>query len=683
MKEKAIENKNTTFALINIQICISLFVVGTCIMHHLDILSGIRFILFQLLGLYCLGGAIVCLLKISCDNSLCRIAYSYSAGVIAQILLYFVRQLLNHDTIYRYFEYLLIVLACCFLFSSKKNHKETIKFNEVLIVDCFLTIILLITFFSVSLYYSLPNETGGTSFYIDWPFWITNSISLDRGFPPENVRLAGEVLNYHYFSSIVISQISHVVSIDIVVFSFYFSFIISSVLLVLVSYSLFSSFGINSLLTCVGMWCVLLTGGTTVTQEWHLYFCPFGFDYGYVFLMLTSISMLNGLKKNEFTINRVFISSILLMMTTGCKGPAGVIALIIAFLITCFLLINGQKRAMCWGVIWLSCFLFVSGVFINAFSALEIFNTQQNVTINPLRFIGIKEAYYSKGYIIEIASWLRNIGAPDNKFTKGLAIWLYIYRFNKPAVGLLIIGISIYLVSRKSRTNIGPDRIQVVLLISSIIGILLMLVTIQNGGSEMYFAMYVIPLAVLYGLSMFQKLIKNKGQYKIFTYGVVLYLSIIICVGSVYSYYAFFCPMMREGWYRYSGAKENQYTLYLTNDEYDAYIWIRDHTEKDAIVAVDSFSDEKKGISRAQLGAMFTERRIWNDGSYCNDLRTSEERKKSVTSLFGGDASQISILKKADVQYIVQTSDINQIRLKGEGITDIYKNKSTIVYKIE
>ena len=222
----------------------------------------------------------------------------------------------------------------------------------------FILLIFLLDLFSVSFVNTIPGEINGNGYYVDWLFWTGNNLSFTKGFPPQDYRLCGEIFNYHYFSSIIIAQSNFVTGIDTVVLSFYFSFMIPAVLLATVSYTFFSSVLKKREYIVLAMIISLFAEDSSLTFIWHIYFCPFGYDYGYIFGMLSVYVLSELVKKRDTGVRMISLSAILISMTTGCKGPVGIVILMGFGAVSLYYILQKQyKKGILLGAVWLGAFL--------------------------------------------------------------------------------------------------------------------------------------------------------------------------------------------------------------------------------------------------------------------------------------------------------------------------------------
>lgn len=654
-----------------VQCIILLMAVLTCSVHGLSYWIALKYWLFQMLGVFLPGLAVLLLLKLNFEKSILILVLSYAFGTIILLLEYF---LLMPAGLSDYSPYAAIPLSLVSLFICYKkggNLKWEHDRGDWVICILFLLLVLLIDFFVVSLVNSMPNETGGTGYYIDWLYWAGNNISFTKRFPVQNYRVVGEVFRYHYFSSIVVAQTYFITGINLEILTFYFSFFLPAVLLVFSSYAFFSSLLGKKKFRVAAMILLFFTEGTTVTFADHIYMNPFGLDYGLSYGMLAIMVLITMIREEKFSGRRVLLSALLLAMATGCKGPVALVVLMGFGVTALVLLIGGYwKKGITYGLIWLFSFGMIYLFFVSG----------GNINVSAERaqlFVGIKEAFYQSEWIQNIyQSLVERYHMPD-KILILPTIWLYVYRANKAAVILLLIAVAACIVKWKKKK---ADLILLSLVAICAWGIFLMVSIIQSGGSQVYFMMAAIPFAISAGLYVMENIPREYGKMQ-----VVLWLVVGIAAGSgMNTWRNMILPKAREGILCVNRMldRDDYSRYYVSYSDYEAYEWIRENTEEQAVIAVDCFQDVKKQPQEMAAG-VFSERFIWNDGMYSK----SEEvlrRKKVVKKFLARDKKALQMMKEEGVAYFVQTLSVNpDFHMDSDVAECIFSNRSFKVYQFK
>ncbi len=651
--------------------CILLVIaVINCRVHNLSYRTAVQYWIFQFMVIFLPGLAACLLLRLEFVKDTMVIAMSYALGTMIVVAEYL---LLMPAGLPKYSPYAAVITSMAALFICYKK-KGTVKWKQDDrdwgICILFLSVVLIIGFFVVSLVNTMPNETGGTGYYADWLFWAGNNISFTKGFPPQNFRVVGQVFNYHYFSSMIVAQMNLITGIDLEALTFYFSPLLPAVLLVFSGYALFCMMLKRRRFRILAMVLLFLTGGTTVTYAEHIYICPFGFDYGYAYGMLAVMTLVFIVKQEDLRIKEVLLSALLIAMTTGCKGPIGMVILmgfgIAAFM---FLVKRQWKRGLVCGFIWLFSFAAVYFFFISS----------RNIGTSVGRaqlFVGIKEAFYQSQWVQDIFRTLSEKYNLPNIILVLITLWLYVYRANKAAVILLLTAIAFCVAGgiKKKTTPVLPSLIGICAW-----GIFLVLSIIQSGSSQMYFLMAIIPFAVLAGLYAIENIPASRRKIQ----NVLLAAVVAMACMGFYAWQEVIALKVKEGILCVNQALEPEFysKYYVSRNDYEAYEWIKENTKEDVVVAVDYFYD-KEGRPQEMAAGVFSERFVWNDGKYSNDSEV-KRRRQVVEDLVTGDAEALRTMEEEGVSYFMQTLSVNpDFHMEPEGGECVFENKSFRVYKL-
>lgn len=229
----------------------------------------------------------------------------------------------------------------------------------------------------------------------------------------------------------------------------------------------------------------------------------------------------------------------------------------------------------------------------------------------------------------------------------------------------------------------------------SVLGFLLTNITHQYGGSEIYFVLAAYPFSVIILVnaisSMFENKAKSNGKIPI----IVLTTGILaILILSALPSAAFFKNKIQIGKHRYSSinASNEDRIIYgfvddsITEKEYEALIWIRDNTDRNAIVA----SERAVLNSKYMYGTAFSERRFFLEGyiyitSYDETSKYYEEIMNRVSILEGtysGNEKSLNELKQKDVDYIILSKRIFDDRRPFEQLQSVYENEDIEIFKL-
>lgn len=659
-----------------LQIMILTVILVVCQAHKLSFLIGLKYFIFQLFWILIPGEFLLLLFKLQGKNKISIIAMGYSLGVSLLVIEYLIFMNLGIESYSFAVTGIITFISCMALYKKPFLQNDPDDFYTWPFCIILIFIVLLIGLFTVSFVNTIPDHISANAYYVDWPFWAGNNISMSKGFPPQDFRLYGEIFKYHYFSSIIISQTHFITGIDIVVLTFYFSFIIPAIMLVTMAYTLASSLIKNHYLILLSLVLILFTDGSSITYAWHIYFCPFGYDYGYIFGMFSVYILICIVSAVEINYLHILLSMLLIFMTTGCKGPVGVVILMgFAAAAFCKILKKEYKEGIALGFIWLTVFL------------ITFFGFMYGKGISSeagLRFIGLKGAFRENTRLMYIVGDLINrYGIPFNKGIGMLALFRYIFNANRASMALILV-IFAYVVGKVLRKQ--GDKAAAILLGICLWGIFLTITTRQSGGSEMYFIMSVIPIGIIGGFYILEQLKETK-------YGMitsVILLSVFVSANLDFYHFAkitylksksgYLCILDRLNKEDYIGYDQE---YYVTNSDFEAYDWIKNNTDKDTIVAIDYMIGEDNHSKRMVAG-VFSERYIWNDGKYSADEVEVQRRNTIIQDFINGSQDAAEELRRSGVNCFVQDLKMNpNFDLKEEYGQLVFENKSFKIYYLK
>ena len=634
-----------------------------------SILYAFVYYAYQLLGVFIPGLAIASFINIKHKDEINIYLWSYICGLFINLIEYVTLSSLKLSNYSIILVIVILIISLCILKKNKKTI-DSIKINiDLLYVLIICSLLLIMCFICITCLYPLPSYNGGTNYNKDFLFWIGNSISFIKGLPVQTFSLVGEKLYYHYFSSIIIAHACLSTYIDPYTICFNYSYIIPCILLVFSSYSLLNKIIKNKFLIYLGIILALMTEGASTFLTSHLYFCSFGFDYAYSFAIVSMGVLIDICEDNTVSFENAIISCVLISLITGFKGPVSVVLLMAYCVYALYAIFNKKyKEGIGIGVLWLLSFLIVYCICItNIFSDIP--------RKNNLEFLGVVKSFDNNIWAIDNLNKLTtSFGLSDGIFTRMIALILYILQSNFSAMSLLIAGIIIQVIQLVKNKRIPIVCIALITL--CIWGILLTVITHQDGNSQMYFIMATFPYCILIGLYSIDSLnLKNNKLY--------LAIIIIICL-SLTSLKRFVfervIPEINNGINVINGKMdEYNYRYFFTKSDYELALWLKDNTKSNDYIAIDCF--EYNGL-RKELGiGVLSERFIWNDGQYAND-NEKDRRRNIVNEIFEGNEKSILDLKNENVQYLVQTLDVNPNFTLSNKLEIVYKNDSYIVYGV-
>lgn len=658
--------KNPFIYLLAVQIVVLLSCIAIPAFSGRPVTQGLVYFLFQLTLVFLPGLAACAVFNIEYDDSAVLIPFSYFFGLCILMAEYLICAFIGHS---------LVTALCISLISvpilyEKKEYLNRDFTNLFSCVPLLTSMaIFVICFFAVTLSNPLPTPERTVIFNKDFLYWIGSSISLTKSFPVEDFRLAGFPFYYHYFSNVVIAQSSLISKIGIVDLSFLYSYIIPSILLAYSSYVLFSTILKRKSCIIAGIIICLFMEGSVCFLTSHLYFCPFGFDYGYAVAMLGIAYLARMYTEDDFSARSLIVSCMIIAANTGYKGPVSIVALIAYGIVAADVLFRRSwKKGLLFGLSWLASFVAVYAIFVMDVSgATEM--TNNLVFLGPLR--AFEENYWAMEILQDLVV---NKGLPNNGLAYIAALFLYVIRNNRASMVLLIFG-SGYLICELLRKR----KVDILLLswISiGLWGVLLTINTYQDGNSQMYFVMSCFPFCALSGLYSLEK-VTERSEALIF---ILLALLAAVSYDDMRRFIDERANAKIRDAIAISQNKEvvgdKRYSL--SYKEYELALWLKENTAPDVLIALDCF--EYDGLRKEENLGVFSERFIWNDGQYADEKEKSR-RRAIVDRLFDGNDSAIDELKKEKVSYVIET--LSQNRIESDRLQRVYQNEDYIVFKVK
>lgn len=671
------DKKSNSFFTCGLILMIIIFSVVTinCFAHMLDISIAVRLTLYMLFCILLPGYTICCLLKIEGEKDVLVLAYSLGLGYSISIIEYLFFIPLKLGAFFPVVAAAVALICIIYLVKKKffKNGFILIPSCHFFVCTLFLLVIFVLEYYTVSMVNTLPGETPmGNLFHSDLLYWVGNNITATRGFPLQDFRQVDYEYNYHYFSSLFIAQMSMVTGIDVVVLSLYFSSIFSGCLLIYGLYALFTTVIDKSLLIVLGYLFFITADGKYASFETHLFYMPFGFDYGLAMGML-AISALFFLKKKKGTkISDCILSAVFLGICTGSKGPIGAIVLVGFGIYSLLLMLKKEwVRAFYWGSIWLGTFLTVYFVFISG----------SYTSIGPsLDYVGIIGALNENPYVHSVISEYTVLDglATIPKVLTVIPLYFFESSYASNILWCLSIAAMCIMIIKKNEKWYYLLILNAIVMAGNALGIIFIQ---RGGGSQIYFIMAAMPVALTAGLFAVQNLYKRR---------VVLVTALIAASALLVFQYQRCAPKHRR---RIElgisiadkvGISWEPTGMYCNNMQYDTYCWIRDNTDKDSIIAIDNFGTADDFNNQRILAGVLSERYVWNEDSWIFYTEEAVRRNGIINSINILDDESVRRLQSEGVEYYLQnkqyfTEEINA----SDSVNIVFDNGGYRVYQIQ
>lgn len=638
--------------------------------------EGFSFFLYLVFSVLAPGMAVFRLLRIPRADAMEEILCGFGLGYVAVILQYFLLAPLRWLSFFPYLQSIVALCSVCYLGLSSK--KAPFHWKEW----CLLAVLISVAFgIRYVTYYGrnmLPSPEQDMVFPTqDILFYVGNAISAKKGFPLEELRFSGQVFKYHYFGSVFLGATSILTGIHTLKLEICLQWMLPVIQVASFAYLLMRRMEIRWNLRIVGMCALLFTAGREllvyVAYQHIMYVSPFGFDLGLAMgiLFVFFLYVQHGLQEFHFG---VFAASLLSFFACeGSKAPIAVVLLFFAGCVCLMWLLSSGKRAWAflYGLPLVAIFLAVFFGFVS--EGLSTVTT--NVT--GLRFDLTGHLYESGLGKVYFDLTARGIPGWAGKLA---VLLMYFLGCNMAAYGLLCLSAAAS-IRRKAVALLSFEGC----LLSAVgFGLLLTLLTKQQGNSQMYFAMTSFPLAAILSMRLWSILRteREKGSGKPFACAAA-----ILLLSGVISFVQILAPSFAEGREKLAGKSVcGQVSNSLAYLESEAYGWVRDMTPEDAVCVTNAVLEDAQFESFV-IGAC-TERQMYMEGwryvaGYLPDEAISG-RRNLVRSFFEGDEAAREAILDAGVSYVVWVERYGG----GEGTeacfsgNKVFENPAVSIYEI-
>lgn len=634
-------------------------ITGIC--NQVGILELAVFVCFQIFCVLLPGIAIMILLPIKNLRKIEQVLFSYASGYVFTIFLYMVIMMTAGKNFLRAAFLIMGIAAAIIVYYQfkKTEQKSANEKSDDIIWICAVLSVFFVSLIVFSLRWKAPYTGGSNCYEGDLVCnWIRDIVM----FKGSNIKSVVQSYRYHYLGALQQAAVSRVTGISAMKVATCYSYIESSIFLGLSSYVLVNRMIKNKKAKILALLLLLFSTGmeekSLVTYIWHIYLVPMSYHIAQCFGVMIMLLVLIQLDK-EFDINNLIMMLLFLICCTGTKGATGAV-IVCGICISClYLFFYRKKRKMAFIYAFFSVMVF-GLIYMYLSPTVQNFSNNAAVYYQPEQLSVTLDAVEEND--VELVPFIRACIQWVHDYIKKLIYinpWTFI-----PAV--------IFVVYSAIRKTIKKEHI--ILFLMTMIGMSLSYIIVFYGHSEMYFALTVFPFSALLAGCLLDKIfsscISDKKQMFLFT---------LIFVGVISSsilgdYQARF----REFWVRgihnlgfpdAAEKPENYASSIISFNECQAYQWIRENTNEDAVIISDGIYDENE----RRIIYDFTEREV---GYY-------EVDDMAVTVLFAGDERMIRDFSDSGIDYIIQTKSLSPAFYCPEDMGEVvYENEEISVYKL-
>lgn len=657
----------------------TVFGIGMTLLNQLSWKDGASFILFQIAGILIPGMAVMLLGNWNGFSKMDFIALSYAIGYALNIVLYYLTVPFGFKGMMRYFV-IALALAGLAVIVKKAEKLETYESDRKGLAICsiFIVILLVIETLTVCASNFFPPRVAENTIFNDLLYWIGNTITLNRSYPPISFRDYPQPYTYHYFSSMQMSVISLTTNMRPVILGLAFSFFQPIFLMVTAAYALFKRMSGKKLLIVGGMVLIFLTEGkvnwTNITHTLHLLVAQFGLDIGMGFYLLFFWMFAQQLQQEKFDKKLCVLTVVFFAMSLGSKAPYGAVAFCAGGIIClCWFLQKKFKKAFAYGIPILISFAVLYFFIINLGSSDQPETSLLQTFLN------------AEPYIYQISDFLRIthdnlLAAAGNNFLLQL-----LFGFIGILEALILSNYCIYimffyLLGMKVMRLRNWDIFDTACMTVIIIGTLITMNWGNPDASVAYFIMTTYIPATLFSVRTLDMLMKTDG---FFTKGRALFLSVaaaalVLCgVVEAYGQNLGYANTVKKGWKNIVAFEERNVNksdrAYISTDDFAAYEWIRCNTSEDALITANI------GL---QLGRNDTSRHSRIPGVFME--RFVIRNDDTDTLFFDLDYEKLDTLRELGIEYISYNKTATEgFALPEEEGSVVYENATNVVYQLK
>ena len=525
---------------------------------------------------------------------------SYVSGYTASIALYIVIMFISGNDAFLRIVTCLYSFAFCALCIRHKCFERAGSFKcdpserRLLILMLFSVFAAKLLIFELS---ELPPVYSGRAFlHHDLLYWVDDVVACKHRMPPMNIRKTLDMYHYHYLGAAQIACISKFTGISALKATVVYSYIQPVMLMVLSSVSVICRLLRHvpaRVFTAVSLF--FTTGAevqTLVTYRGHVITMPMTFDISYGFLMCVFWIVLVKLPEERVSFPDSLYPAFFIAAATGIKGTTGALALMCVGLLYLYMLIKNRniKEALRNGLFTLLLFAGVYAVILSGTLDKYLIKERVNVTAEAEDAKEDEEPQTKA----EPAAKDGAAGAVD-------VIRSYIqYFFRLNPVIVVLAGVSLLLLLFKKRSCSFETVIMCILILTgTLMGFFIKMV----GNSQMYFTLNVLFFMFILagqGLDCLPEMLNEKIASAVILAGLVPVLAMSFRTDfedathtGLVNAKNIIASVIKKEQPEGQGIFSGDYVV--LKEEYDAYAWVRDNTDRNAVILSDLALIEREG----------------------------------------------------------------------------------------
>lgn len=639
---------------------------------------------------------------IKCDHISTALTLSVFAGWSMEILVYFINDFIPSDIILSVTGPVLSVLYFYSMFRKKQDSAgiPSFRFSKLPVTLClFIVGAALYCALHVQFRYLSPQIADFTYMNADKAYHIGLVNSLSHDYPIISPWVSGVVIYYHVFSEMLFSIPVRLFGLPSYFIMLSFGTIWTTYVFCLSSYAFFREMSGSK--DRAGAYClILLLSNIYITRNASASLA-FKFalindnssGYGIAAVFATIIMFKKWYEAFRDKAPERWTSLILLtafiMLTTGIKGPMGAVLV-----------------AAAWGTMLLG--MIMRKVSPKAFGPLAVITAgfllvYMTVLSGKGTTNSSGESLFAFAKIVDIAFWkkplvaaLKAAGIPYS-IRLGLVLLVFMIFFFTVYFAPFCIGyireLALVLTGKK---GFRPERVLVYA--ACLVGFVLLMIMNYSGHSQVYFGLVTVFLAPIIAYWFIEDMEEKQDTSKLAKHTLRITVSIMaLClVATTVSLADNLSRNAVESVKASDPHRESNKYMNMSNEEYDAMVWLNDNTERDALIASDryySVSPDEYAVddrwdNRFFLYEAYSNRFAYISGSgysisdYNYELRRDMiNTNKQLYDPSNDDRGDLA--RELGVDYVLVSKRFTDVGdLSNEDYEMCYENDDVIIYKI-
>lgn len=676
------------------------------ICYGVKIKDVLLFFCYNLIYIQIPGAWILHKLKVKFQSSVTKYPMAYFIGFFLLLIEYFIFMKMNMGELIKWVSPIFTLVAVVqYIYINRIHINIKDKFfslgHRIDVFFCvFLCLIFVFAMMSLQFQYMSPEKVNYISLNQDLVWYMGNINSASQGWPLLDFRISGQIFNYHYFGDILYGVCLRIFSIPADVMTLECAPYLITYLIGFSAYSLFKEFlnksaGIYCVLfLCSGMMLnkLVLSSGTGSWLNEHIFQNGNYVAYGLSAFMLVPIVLkyFNAAPTKKF----VLIECILIMVTTGIKGPMA--AVIIGGLISSELLWIHVNRRIC------------AKRIINAIVCSVVFCVIYLVIISGV-FISKHDSFGARGITVSLTdtmslSILGKIAGDILGDAAGVywgEVLLIVPQFLIMCLGYSLPFLYLFFKALKKvvlKRDQSVDWTMIAMIAMAITGIGGFFFLSQSGKSQGYFAFAVMPLIAVLVFHYFERNRHNttiaklmKGWFVVGScIGIITFMNTFI--ESVRADIGCFSTMRTP-----VEISKEMHDGIFTADEYRAMLWLQEYADKAFLCASDrhsllaegTYDVKDKQNYRFFYYSGYSQCQFYLEGFGFSSLPYNQSPETLLADnekFYTGTPQQITkACKENNVKYIVVSKFLYDMipNLSGEHIQKCYTNDDIDIYQVD